>query len=537
MDTENIDFEDILKQFEEQFANCARGRKVFADDDVSEQGLSSEEASIIKVSMDDFRPELEQLFQEIVRKIHLNRQTAARTSTSLDAGIHFENNGRYMDTDVNREIYRTEMRTIMSKLQSLEMAAPDDELNMPSSQRSTIASLKRQNREKSDELVRVSLRSKQIEVQNRRMEDLLDSYRASIEEYQGTNVALSDQVDDLRNRGHENEKLLREAQGSEKKLRNEKQRLERNVSMLRAELLSSHHSADAARLETRQARRRVKELEQRANEGKMSEAAVLVRVKELQEIQDQMIVQMTAARHMTDVPAARRAIANLKDQRSRIVGRIASILTKRSTSTTATTNRPASVREDNFEDLLGNPTTGMPSVAKTFSSESVAKETGTQSLFGIASTTEVSEDGQNRKRGRLFKQLSSVADEDKPFIIRRSAKKKMYANVEKTRVAVEKDTAALREVIELKDSELNRMDDELQTAREQAETLERQLQHERQNRRQENRNLRIPTVEVAKQKMTHATDPQRRKQTLFEWQSNTATTTTSTTVTKTQDSA
>lgn len=84
------------------------------------------------------------------------------------------------------------------------------------------------------------------------------------------------------------------------------------------------------------------------------------------------------------------------------------------------------------------------------------------------------------------------------------------------------DLSALREVMELREKELERMEEELTKTRNKTDILERELYKERQNRRRENRNLRGAELNQAIEMVESNREAFVAHNTLFDWQNNPA---------------
>lgn len=501
-----LDFEDMLSQFEHKFRNCGRGRDLYPQNRTS---LSEEPRETHPSFIKDLKPELGDLWEELVHHIQLTRQATLKLDTQKDTPA----GPSTLDIGFTKEVFRAEVRTTLSEIRKIHDAQHEDSANLTTSQRSTIASLKRRLRERTEERDTLRHKLKQVEVEKYRLEDRNRAFRTSVAEYEEDHATLEREIYDVNKRCDFLNKRLTDAANEHRRGQFERERLQTTVARLRQEIVGAHHETVSVRLEAKHAKDRVEDLEKRAAETKASSSAVLARVTELQHIQDEMVSTMRATETHADAPAARRALATLAEQRTRVVGKIASLLTR---------NR----RNDNQEAPAHN----------TLSSPNVSKDAivGTTSFQGLSQTspavhvTDSSDegpsspgDGDNGGRKMRFGGIRKFGNElTRAATNRVPARRAMLANVEKTREAVEKDTRALRDVIEMKESELERMERELYDAKDHAASLEKALQLERQKRRLENRNMRVPAVEQARMEMTESTTSRRKRQTLFQWQTS-----------------
>lgn len=500
--SQEMDFEDLLAKFERKFSLCDRGRDLYNNPDPSDVPREKP-AHVLNVS--SLAPELQDLWTELLTHIQINRGNTLPTSHQ-----HHQHHHHHLYDGVTREVIRAEVRTTLSQIRHFQNSEPEDSQTLSSSQRATINSLKRRLTERQTQVNDLQRKLKQAELTKYRLREELQTHHLAISDFKATQTKLETQIQGLK---IHNASLTKERDDANADLHNmlkERHRFQELLTTFRAEIVTAHHEAATARLEAKQAKLRTNELQKRAKESKESSQAVSSRIKELQEIQDEMIATMQNAESASDASAARRAMASLAEQRSRVIGRIANLLTKN--KRTDTSDSPPVAPEQNDTSNSNPDSPFMP-----FSANSSSSPTP-YSLSSGDGTTGLSENEVSPKR-QLFSGIRRFGtDRARP---NKPSRKTIIANAERTREAVEKDTEVLREVIEMKEKELERMDEELYDAKDQAASLERALQRERQHRRAKNRNMRSPALEKAKMEQTMYTTTHRKNQTLFEWQNTT----------------
>lgn len=518
---EDLDFEDLLDSFERKFAKKLAERA--APDDFEKApkvirppsfGDSRYSFSDSRFDVCDFTDELGLLLEEVLHNARLSRQIGGHPITD-------DENDRIllMDDAIGREVIRAEIRMTMEKVRQIEWQTRDGANLKASAQKTTISSLRRQLRESREECESLAKAKKQSDLTVRNLEDVIN-------EHVSKNTMLGEKIQLVETESQEQESKIKEAEDTIKSLSADKKRLERNVAMLRKELLDSHHRVSEQKLKVSQSDRRAQELEQRANEMKISEAALSERVKELHDVQGKMLAEMKKVVESKDAPAARRALANLSQQRSRIVGRIANIMTKRGQTATGEGDENATPEAAADDGELGDDGAGDDTqeagTANHSEHETVATEFG-NSEADLSRRTSLLGRFQNKER----QYHTSVGDSTSktghlsPTPYSRSGRQQIYENnLERSREAAERDSEALREVLDLKSSEIDRLDTELKKVKGEAATLERELHSERQNRRKENRNLRIAGEDEARKHISHVVQLRNKPQSLFEWQAS-----------------
>lgn len=517
----DYDFEDLLESFEKKFAKKLAEREPPKDFGVQENTTTTTKATLSSTKFDpsEYADELSLLLSEIQRNVLYNTPKAADGQISTDTRKE-----RRMDFTISREVMRAEIRTTIEQVRHLQESTRTDSKNISPSQRSTLMSMKRRVREMSDEIEILRKQKKTDDLKRRNMEDTQAADMNKIKMLQGKLALLETEQD-------EHDAKIREYETSTANLTTDKRRLEKNVAMLRSELLKSHHKVSDQKLKTSQAERRVADLETRAAELRSSESTLTERVKELHEVQGKMLQEMKKVVESRDAPAARRALANLSTQRSRIVGRIAAIMSKRSNGSAGEDENEmqdmhvdqdtSAEAKSNYSDILQDDSSQrhqVPGAVEDASSPvslSEGRQESGDAVFGRKSSLlQIFRAGQG--------QQSSPRSNDRPSFVQsavsKSERQQIYeSNLLRSREVAERDSDVLREVVEKKASEIERLEEELKVAKDAAAIFERDLHNERQNRRKENRNLHVSSEDEARKHIGQVIKERNKQQSLFEW--------------------
>lgn len=509
----DYDFEDLLDSFERKFAKKLAQRAPPAEAQAAKQSLVPATDHVFDPS--DFPEELSLLLTQVHEVAISNKQKSPVNGSEASD---------QWDKTIGREIMRSEIRSTMAKLKMLDEYAVDT-VDATSGQKTTIASLKRRNRELDDDLQALRKQKKAAEIKLRDIEETHDTHQNRVK-------MIEDKLLLLQTERGEQDIKLRELESSTYHLTVDKKRLEKNVAMLRTELLASHHKVSEQKLKTTQAERREQDLEARAAELKVSESALSDRVKELHEVQSQMLDEMKKVVESKDAPAARKALNNLSQQRSRIVGKIASLLTKRNGSGVDQLDsdppEPLGVEDtiNASEQGLANSEFGQSQCLVESSGASPALDSPVavrqHSIDGSAFQKKSSFMDIFRSPGNgggYLQQRSNERSNVVPSTLSRSSRQQIYeANLFRSRESAERETEVLRDVVDNKSSEIERLAQELRDAKDSAALLERELHSERQNRRKENRNLHIVAEDEPRKQMNAIVLQRNKPSTLFEWQ-------------------
>lgn len=497
---EGLDFEDKLANFEKKFSQCERGRELY--------GKKLEQPATSIMSQFDFKDvesELRTLCYELVQHIlqERNKVISPTATHSADFSQHI------FDAGISKEVFKTEIRTTLSQLRDMQVVSETDAQSGP--QKTTLRSLKRLLAERTDALDTLEGKHRQLDHQKRRLDDKLANLTKSAADCHRRHIPMEAEVLELR---EQNETFRKERSNSDQTLHRltaEKQRFQSTIARYREELQLSQHQTESAQLEALQSRNRVIELEKRTAEAKASSAAVSTRVKELQDVQDAMMLLMKEAQVSADVGTVRRNLADLGEKRSRLVGRIANLLTAKGR------NHGNDTTPHGTEAMESKTLTVVESSAP--SSHTLRKESSaepsdhSESSDENTTTSPATPEAGNKKP--ILDSLRKIGTELTRSSTQRAQRRSILANVEKSRAAIENDSA-LREVIEMKEKELGRMEDELLNAKEKAAALERSLQKERQRKRLESRSSH--SIKEERPGSNTSTIKLSRRKSLFGWQ-------------------
>lgn len=510
------DFEDLLDSFEKNFAKKLVQRSSPLDTENAPKSLRPPMMKDEVYDISDFEDELTLFLEEIRKSVLSSRQTAEHGGSHHD---DLPGGPDRLEKSIGKEVMRAEIRSVLEKLRNYEEQNLCEE-DASSATKSTVASLKRQVKEANEEVAQLRRQKKQTEIQTRELHDANDACEAKI-------VLLTGKVRLLEIENEEITNKMQNADAAVQEMTIEKKRLEQNVTVLRGELLDSNHRTNQQKLKTIQAERLGEEMEARMLEMRMSEAALSERVKELHQVQEEMLEEMKKVIQSKDVPAARRALTNLSLRRSRIVGKIAAIMTRRhrgneeiDDNSQAVGQSSTAAGHEGSDELPANessPSMGgqqSPSV-KRFATEDNSLQKLT-SLLGrlrmVGNGTSTTQDGVTTagdpsEGARRAPQVMSKADRHQIY----------ESNLLKSRDAAEKDAVALQEVLDLKSNEIVRLEQELKDAKRQAAKLEEDLHIEKQHRLKENRNLHVPDDCKNTEEMEFSAR-RATTRTLFDWQ-------------------
>lgn len=500
----------MLARFEKNFNHHETGGKQH----VRPERISEEpKLKSSKPDLKEYEPDLRILWEELINHV-LRLQNKAPLSNELrNAGFA----DVFIGSGISRQFFKNELRAVLSNLRNPGEHNSTYKSTISSSEQVSLRSTKRLLTERTEELEILKKRNKQIDNSKYRLEEMVEHLGKSFEDCKTLHVPMEEEVLELREEKAILNKKSLDLEEASKRFNSERARFQSTISRYREELLLATHQTETAQLEAKQATSRAREIEKRATEAKASSSAVSARVKELQEVQDAMVDIMKVAKESGDTtptPAVQRNLADLGERRSRLVGRIANLLTKnRKTGNDNGAKDPTTTRTDsgnsNIDSLTPrNETTIADSIA------SPQNNTGSSSEAVLGSS---GADGASRKP--LLDGIRRFGSELTRAGTNRTAKtatKSLLANVEKSRLAIEND-AILREVIEMKEKEVERLEDELYAARDKAASLEMSLQQERHKRRLDNRTINSKTGEQTQSKENLVLAS--RNKTLFEWQS------------------
>lgn len=479
---EELDFEDRLSSFEKKFSQCDRGRDLYAT-----RGDHKDLQEVSRFDAKDVEPELRVLWQELVSHV-IQEQNKAGSPTAT-GNVDFSE--QIFTSGISKEVFKTEIRTILSQLKSLQNTSETQAADHLGSHRTTVRSLKRLLAERSQALDTLQGKYRQLSNQKNRLEERVESLKKTATDFHRLHIPLEAEALELREQNELMKREIAAEKNSIRRLTAEKHRFQSTIARYREELQLSQHQMESAQLDALQAKNRTAELEKRAQEAKASSSAVSARVKELQEVQDAMIALMKEAQESSDVRVVRKNLADLGERRSRLVGKIANLLTRGRQSRNRGEEQLAEidVMESGTRTSVTENSRSVGVPVHDDPTEFGNSDSSNENEIGSAANS-VSRrpilDGLRKLGGDLTRSTTQRSQAQK------SQRKSILANVEKSRVAIENDSA-LREVIELKEKELERMEDELLNAKEKAAALERSLQKERQRKRLQSRSTHTNT--------------------------------------------
>lgn len=509
---DDYEFDDLLETFEKNLVkNDARSPASFKAESMVK--TSTYTPSIEKhFEVTDFKDELGYLLSHIQKCVLANRKPGTQDSAS--AG-----DADQLDNSIGREVMKNEIRSIVEKLHSYEELAVNPE-EASGAARSTVLSLKRQIKESNEEITQLRRQKKQLEIQNRELHDCNDACEAKIALLTGK-VRLHEIEND------EKSSKMRNADTAIQTLTVEKKRLEQNITLLRGELLDSSHRTNQQKLKTIQAERQVEEMETRMMEMRMSEAALSERVKELHQVQEEMLEEMRKVIQSKDVPSARRALTKLSQRRARIVGKIAAIMARRHR------NNDEGGEKARESGLTPNQAENEPSGEMPFNESSpsahsnpspsskrfTAEDSSLQKLTSLLGRVRMGGPGNSvsNEGSPAVDRSNSAAHHSREVMSKADRHQSYESNLIKSREAAEKDAVALQEVVELKANEITRLENELKDAKGLVTKYEEQLQAEKQCRLKENRNLHHDDETLDDDRM-HFASRRGTTKTLFDWQ-------------------
>lgn len=514
------DFEDKLAKFEHNFSQCDRGRWLYINRTDRHRRHRIKPAPI---NAAEIEPELRVLWQELANHIPaFQTETTSAHSDGPEFSEHF------FRSDITKEVIKTEIRTTLSQLRNFHIANNAEMDDLSSSQKATLRSLKRVLSERTEQLEALKRKHRQVDNQKHRLEETVERLATSVTLCKSAHSPLTNELRTLREQNALLHKKLSDSEEGTKRFGAERKRFQSTIARYREELQLANHHTETSELELEQTKQRCDELEKRARDTKASSSAVSARVKELQDVQETMLKVMQDAKDNTDPGAVRRTLQDLGERRSRLVGRIANLLTKsrhsgtQNSAPTAADGAPvpSSGTLTNTDNTASNPALLATEPSTGFDNSESSSETHDAANGPEANNRKPFFEGI-RKFGNDLTRVATnrTRNESTRAASPRIQRKSILDNVEKSRVAIEND-ASLREVIEMKEKELERMEDALYTSKEKAAALERSLQKERHKRRLENRTINTAPGEQISAEASSVV--MTRRKSLFDWQSNNA---------------
>lgn len=581
---ENFDFDEILDRFEKRFGsdladnaerNSASRRNAPVNDSLSSSELNSErcsssgdgnvsdnaDSSCVPLNAYEFLTELTLFFSEFCRLAHVRKAAGESLIPSNDRKAIFV---VASNITVTRQLIRREIRTFASQLPEISryLAGHDE-----SGYRATLASLKRQVNERGAELEHAKRATKKRDIDLRNLRDRLADVALERDNARAERFRAYDEQDQLRVQIDELNGVIQDHSAENDRMLFQKKRAERCAAALRNQLLETHHERNAIHLEFKLTKDRLVEMERRNEENKKSESIILPKVQELQKIQEEMLDLMSQVG--SGNMGARGALNVLNRKRTKLLNKLTTIIIKRpgesnEDGTTTQTRRGSGDGPSGNNRSVRPRETSSPNVDRTSGYEETASGAGSpnRGTAGSSSSPDRARrpnlgprfanspvGGLQRKMTNMFKgngwkdgatTTNDGFDNDREVNTRRNETADSYVGSgsgngdsrpkynairyagARAHGAAISDLSALREVMELREKELARMEEELTKTRNKTDILERELYKERQNRRRENRNLRGAELNEAIEMVESNREAFVAHNTLFDWQNNPA---------------
>lgn len=478
----DVDFEDMLFEFEKKFSQCERGKEYYQTKFENIPSLD-----ISAMSPTDFEPELRTLWQELLAHIMEDQNKVIVSPTSPG---HVDFSADAINPGITKQVLKTEVRSLLAQLRNLK--STNDNGNHSAAHQTTLRSLKRTLTERTKALESLQGKYRLLDNQKRRLEEKYQSISAVAADCHRRHIPMETEILELRENFESLKKERTDYDEAQKRFAAEKQRFISIIARYREELDLAQYQNESARLEVIQCNNQIAELKKRAAEAKASSSAVNGRVKELQDVQDAMVALMKEAQDTKDVRTVRRNLADLGEKRSRLVGRIANLLTRTRHSPSYHNGLPGHEESREIETSRSN-TAGKNRRTSPLSADLLSTDFRNSASSGdLLASSPAPAPSEQVSRKPILDGLRRIGTELTHAKSHKAQRKTILATVEKSCAAIENDTA-LREVIELKEKELERMEGELLNAKEKAAALEKSLQKERHRKRVEARPSHKPS--------------------------------------------
>lgn len=483
VDLHELDFEDKLNLFEERFGvHSHRGQlaQLVSDD----KSLKPSENAPFKLS--EGETELRELLMALVSSIPMLRNIAV-SSSGNNSDIEFK--GKWMRSQVSKAFFKASVRSTIADLQSFQSAQLKRVGDSAGARDAKIRSLKRIVSEKASELEAMQRQCRALDKERYELMEDVDFLTSSVSASKASQASSKTETSKLREENEALQKTNKELDKSLKRSLAERGQLQNAVTQYAEDLDFATCKMEAAELVARQSKENYARLKRRAKAWRASSSSVKVRVKELQEVQDTMLRIMEGAAGRIDKQNVRKNLNDLKEKRSRLVGRIANLLTRKRRSGTRSSD-PSSPQG------LNTP----PAGSKTQNENSSCRGLKEGVTEFAAATSNAYSDAENapspgrslnsrkffdslRKLGSdLMKRRSNETSSDTRGSESSWQRRLDMEFVEKSRLAIEKDVE-LREVISIQEREMRWMEEQLNIAKDRTAELEVNLQKERHKHR------------------------------------------------------
>jgi hypothetical protein len=504
-------FEDLRRSFEGSASIRTNGGPQVSAPRTNTKASDFSTSYPTQICVSDFEEELLLFLEEVSNTIVKDRET------SIEGELHDEYEYEIdMGQTIKREVLRAEIRTIACRLR--EHQTPE---GAPSSsaQRTTIASLKRNVKEATDNLERVRKEKKLLEIDNRELTDEIQVLLTKVSDLQKESWALENDRGEL-------ESKVDLAQHTVNALKVDRKRLESYVGNLRTEIVEYQSLVSEREMQEKQARRYTSELEYRILEMRKVESALMERVYELVETQRETLEEMKRVIDSRDYNGARRVLAKMNTRGASITVKINSLLRRHEN----VSNNSEQVREPPISPSRSMTSDHQAEQVSLVETEARIESTTAASSINNAESRSVKSTATTKtniffriSKRELQSREAVTSGNQNPFetrpIFSRIGRQKAYeTSLEKTREGAERNAEALREVVVSKNAEIQRLEEELKAASEVVARLEMDRFLETRKHRKENRNLHVDEKADPFKKREQLTKQRVKPQSLFDWQ-------------------
>lgn len=558
----NYDFDDILRRFEAKFGTGeenSNDAEVHHPDQASESSADSvngksrsfkstgeelEEsakragAPIRKgtkkksspVYAAEFEDELSCFFSEFCRGIHANGK--------LDSSCTFDQQRSSLVTsgsqDVVRAVLKKELQSFINRMTDIDFFFPEQGTGAAAN-RSAVTSLKRQLQEKRIELEWLQRTSKENEVECRNLREKVQQLKVDKDDAISETLKQSHQIDRLHERVKSLKHHVEQRSKDYEHVSVQKERLERHVQALRKNLVESQNDTENMKLERDVIERKYQNISRRNKDAKKSESLLVEKVEELQAIQRQMIEQMEEIQGGNN--GARGAFNALNARRSKLVGRIATMLTKKDRSgvrgnldTSSSDNSPNRTADDGSGQMGQKTVTGVFATGESANTGpgKATPNTGSSSAAPDRVVEPPRKNGLARKLTFFRPNLASSkrnADEGNEGDVMNERNHSHLLNennrqalTSRAKKALFNDLSTMRNLIAQKEEELDAMRSEVDAANDKAAQLELDLLKAEQTRKRESRNVGGRDVVTARESLQQQRNMRSPLNTKFKWQ-------------------
>ena len=347
----------------------------------------------------------------------------------------------------------------------------------------TIMCLKRQLCEERARSSVLEQSQKDLISEQGKFEDALITERMAFEAERNKNEYLQKGMEELQ-RKYENMKLvLSKVQKECVSVKKDRTRMNELVGSLREDVVNAHHATVGARLKTRHAEERCKELEDRMIRERSGGAYVMDRIKELQAVQEEIRETVVVRRRGGgDRRTTRRVLASLGEERVELVSRIANLVTRGRTG-----SLEREVDDIGYEEW-NRRREGDLAVERSGTEDEVESIHNGDGNVRNARMMDEEEDLERDDDGRyedadgrseVLTPLNRLRSLGSGMERRRQTRRAMMQHAETVHRLVRKDIRVLSAIVEEKSGEVEKLEDLLQESRKKVYLLEEEQQKRR----------------------------------------------------------